>query len=202
MENVSGEVKKQIRNIRFWWMISLLGVYCSMLGLTVWLNPRSSYDILQPALGILFAASAITILLNTCVWHKLIWLGRLFVYAVLSADILAGILLLMKEESLSGFPVMACAAWLFLHGVVLIYLGYRIRRKGDNGWSFAITSGVLFLLFAAIVLVRFATSNIAETMQYVAVSLIIAGVSTVAFSVHARQITHSENDTPDTRGSM
>ncbi|MDE6183718.1 MAG: hypothetical protein K2F53_04775, partial [Rikenellaceae bacterium] len=84
----------------------------------------------------------------------------------------------------------------------LLYLGYRIRRKGDNGWSFAITSGVLFLLFAAIVLVRFATSNIAETMQYVAVSLIIAGVSTVAFSVHARQITHSENDTPDTRGSM
>lgn len=195
MENVSGEVKKQIRNIRFWWMISLLGVYCGMLGLTAWLNPRSSYDILQPALGILFAASAITILLNTCIWHKLIWMGRLFVYAVLSADVVAGVALWMKDEALSGFPVMACAAWLFLHGLVLIYLGYRIKLKGDNGWYFAIASGSLFLLLAAIVLTRLMMGGIADTMQYVAVSLIFAGVIIGAFSVQARQMTHVENDT-------
>ena len=111
MENIKHDVKKRVHDIRFWWLISLLGVSCVMLGTAILLNPMSSYNVLSPVFGGLFVASAVTLILNICPNRKLAPVNRFLVYGIFIVELVLGAVLWLESFLSLGALIICAGGW-------------------------------------------------------------------------------------------
>lgn len=150
MENIKHDVKKRVHDIRFWWLISLLGVSCVMLGTAILLNPMSSYNVLSPVFGGLFVASAVTLILNICPNRKLAPVNRFLVYGIFIVELVLGAVLWLESFLSLGALIIAAGIWLFIKGMILLVLGNRLENSDTSASTVTLVSAAaLFICSAA-----------------------------------------------------
>lgn len=188
MENVKHDVKKRVHDIRFWWLISLLGVSCIMLGAAVLLNPMSSYDVLSPVFGGLFFASAVTLVLNMCPGRRLSLANRFLVYGAFVVEILLGAVLWFESFFALGALIIAAGVWLFLKGLILLVLGGKLKKSDTSASTVTLMSGAAFFVCSAVTLVQLLFGGGESSVMHMALALVVGGVTLMVFSVQVRRL--------------
>jgi len=190
MENIKKGVRKRMTNIRFWWLISLLGVSCIMLGAAILLNPMSSYDVLSPVFGGLFFASAITLVLNIYPDRRLAPANRALVYSVFIIEMGLGSVLWFESFFSLGVLIIAAGVWLFIKGVILLVLGSKIKKSYSSASRITLMSGAVFFLCSATTFVQLLINGGESSVMHMALSLVVGGITLLVFAVQARQLVH------------
>ena len=188
MENIRHNVKRRVHDIRFWWLISLLGVSCVMLGTAILLNPMSSYDVLSPVFGGLFFASAMTLILNIYPDRRMKVSNRFLIYSVFLIEIILGAVLWFDSFFSLGALIIAAGVWLFIKGAVLSVMGGKIRKVNTSASKVTIISGVSFFICSAATLLQFMINGGDSSVIYTALALIVGGITLFVFSVQARKL--------------
>lgn len=188
MENIKHDVKKRVHDIRFWWLISLLGVSCVMLGTAIMLNPLSSYNVLSPVFGGMFFASAVTLILNICPDGRLSSVDRLLVYAVFALEIVSGTVLWFEPFFSMGALVMAAGVWLSVNGLILSVLGIRVRKSDVPASTVTLMSAAAFFICSAVTFVQLVIDGGESSVMHMALALVAGGITLFVFSVEVRRL--------------
>lgn len=188
MENIKHDVKKRVHDIRFWWLISLLGVSCVMLGTAILLNPMSSYDVLSPVFGGLFFASAVTLILNICPNSRLSQANRLLVYTVFAVEIVLGAVLWFEPFLSMGALVIAAGVWLFIKGMILLVLGTRVRKRDIPASTGTLMAASAFFICSAVTFIQLVVNGGESSVMHMALALVVGGITLLVFSVQVRRL--------------
>ncbi len=188
MENIKHDVKKRVHDIRFWWLISLLGVSCVMLGTAILLNPMSSYNVLSPVFGGLFVASAVTLILNICPNRKLAPVNRFLVYGIFIVELVLGAVLWLESFLSLGALIIAAGIWLFIKGMILLVLGNRLENSDTSASTVPLVSAAALFICSAATFVQLVLNGGESSVMHMALALIVGGITLFVFSVQARRL--------------
>ncbi|MCX4359329.1 MAG: DUF308 domain-containing protein [Rikenellaceae bacterium] len=188
MENIKHDVKKRVHDIRFWWLISLLGVSCVMLGTAILLNPMSSYNVLSPVFGGLFVASAVTLILNICPNRKLAPVNRFLVYGIFIVELVLGAVLWLESFLSLGALIIAAGIWLFIKGMILLVLGNRLENSDTSASTVTLVSAAALFICSAATFVQLVLNGGESSVMHMALALIVGGITLFVFSVQARRL--------------
>lgn len=188
MENIKHDVKKRVHDIRFWWLISLLGVSCVMLGTAILLNPMSSYNVLSPVFGGLFVASAVTLILNICPNRKLAPVNRFLVYGIFIVELVLGAVLWLESFLSLGALIIAAGIWLFIKGMILLVLGNRLENSDTSASTVTLVSAAALFICSAATFVQLVLNSGESSVMHMALALIVGGITLFVFSVQARRL--------------
>ncbi len=188
MENIKHDVKKRVHDIRFWWLISLLGVSCVMLGTAILLNPMSSYNVLSPVFGGLFVASAVTLILNICPNRKLAPVNRFLVYGIFIVELVLGAVLWLESFLSLGALIIAAGIWLFIKGMILLVLGNRLENSDTSAYTVTLVSAAALFICSAATFVQLVLNGGESSVMHMALALIVGGITLFVFSVQARRL--------------
>ena len=188
MENIKHDVKKRVHDIRFWWLISLLGVSCVMLGTAILLNPMSSYNVLSPVFGGLFVASAVTLILNICPNRKLAPVNRFLVYGIFIVELVLGAVLWLESFLSLGALIIAAGIWLFIKGMILLVLGNRLENSDTSASTVTLVSAAALFICSAATFVQLVLNGGESSVMHMALALIVGGITLFVFSVQASRL--------------
>ncbi len=188
MENIKHDVKKRVHDIRFWWLISLLGVSCVMLGTAILLNPMSSYNVLSPVFGGLFVASAVTLILNICPNRKLAPVNRFLVYGIFIVELVLGAVLWLESFLSLGALIIAAGIWLFIKGMILLVLGNRLENSDTSASTVTLVSAAALFICSAATFVQLVLNGGESSVMHMALALVVGGITLFVFSVQARRL--------------
>lgn len=188
MENIKHDVKKRVHDIRFWWLISLLGMSCVMLGTAILLNPMSSYNVLSPVFGGLFVASAVTLILNICPNRKLAPVNRFLVYGIFIVELVLGAVLWLESFLSLGALIIAAGIWLFIKGMILLVLGNRLENSDTSASTVTLVSAAALFICSAATFVQLVLNGGESSVMHMALALIVGGITLFVFSVQARRL--------------
>ena len=188
MENIKHDVKKRVHDIRFWWLISLLGVSCVMLGTAILLNPMSSYNVLSPVFGGLFVASAVTLILNICPNRKLAPVNRFLAYGIFIVELVLGAVLWLESFLSLGALIIAAGIWLFIKGMILLVLGNRLENSDTSASTVTLVSAAALFICSAATFVQLVLNGGESSVMHMALALIVGGITLFVFSVQARRL--------------
>ena len=109
-------------------------------------------------------------------------------FGVVSALVALAVGLLIVWRPLVGAVTLAIfiAAYLLVDGVALIGLAWDQRRRAARGWGWVMTSGVVDVLLALLVLGLGPLSSAVLLGFIIAIDLAIAGIALVTLGWHAR----------------
>ena len=188
MENIKHDVKKRVHDIRFWWLISLLGVSCVMLGTAILLNPMSSYNVLSPVFGGLFVASAVTLILNICPNRKLAPVNRFLVYGIFIVELVLGAVLWLESFLSLGALIIAAGIWLFIKIKCNFLLGKRLEKIDTSPTTVTLVSAAALFICSAATFVQLVLNGGESSVMHMALALIVGGITLFVFSVQARRL--------------
>ena len=188
MENIKHDVKKRVHDIRFWWLISLLGVSCVMLGTAILLNPMSSYNVLSPVFGGLFVASAVTLILNICPNRKLAPVNRFLVYGIFIVELVLGAVLWLESFLSLGALIIAAGIWLFIKGMIILLLGNPLENSDTSASTVTLVSAAALFICSAATFVQLVLNGGESSVMHMALALIVGGITLFVFSVQARRL--------------
>lgn len=166
---------------RYWPLCLVEGIILVILGLAAIFVPRTlAVEIL---FGSLFLISGITSLITT----YLIRNAPGFWWSLVSAflGIVAGILLLLSPRGVLSLTLILIGFFV-IEGVasIMFALDHRRRLVGHSGWM--LTSGIIDLLLAAIILVGLPGSAEWALGLLVGTNLIFGGIALIAMALYGR----------------
>lgn len=173
-----------VGKIRFWWMISLLGVTCIMLGIAMLYNPKSSFVDLSPIFGTIFFASGLTSLLNFLRQKQVGRRNRWVVWFSIVTDTVLGVCVLFVSNLPIQYPIMIFCAWLLACGIVSLYVGILMRKRAHNTAVTIIVSGCLFVL-SSLFTVFFSGQC---PLSCMGATMIVSGTAMLTISVQVRRL--------------
>jgi uncharacterized membrane protein HdeD (DUF308 family) len=104
------------------------------------------------------------------------------------AALVAGALIVWRPVIGAVTLAIFVGAYLFVHGLAVIGLGWDQRRRAGRGWPWLMISGAVDVLLALLILAMGARANVLLLGFIVAIDLIFAGVARITLGLHARRV--------------
>ncbi len=159
-------------NRRKKWPVLLYSVICALVGLAFIIFNKTALNIFGIILGGLILILGISVVV--------VFLSRegaksTFSLAAGIVLILAGIIVLLKNNAVVNFAGYIFAAYVLVHGCIMIYLAYEDKKANVVNWKVTLSFGIA-LAVAAVLMFLFLDKLKAATAVVVGIMLIINAV--------------------------
>jgi len=169
-----------------WWLLTILGILLTILGIWVYRNPVANYVGLSVLFSVIIFISGIFEITFALTNKKIIksW-GWIFTSGIF--DLIIGIILMTKENlSMEILPIVF-GIWLIFKGVSQIAKGFLLKDIHLSNWGWPIFGGIVISVFGFMV-VYSPSFGAASVVVWTSLSLIILGVFTILFSFFIKNI--------------
>lgn len=172
--------------VKYWWITMLVGVVIFAMGVVVFAYPAESYLGMAVAFGWLILLSGLSqIILYFTNRHVVTNRGWVLFGGIIESA-LGLILIFSFAFSATALP-MFLGFWLLFRSFSMIGLVSDMRqmRVVGNGWT--IFTAILLMIASIMILVQPAIFGVQAVVIWVEVSLWVAGVSVILFSLQLRK---------------
>ncbi len=185
MKNVTYLVERSKQDVRYWWLMLLIGIALFVLGILVFIYPAQSYVSMAVLFGwVILAAGILEVVLSASSDHFVTGRGWMLAGGVI--QIILGLILVFNVALSAVTLPIVLGFWLLFRGFSTIGLGGDMRAMGISGAGWTIVGGVLLLLCALWMLFQPLVFGTAFVVVWLGVALLFAGVSAMALSFQLR----------------
>lgn len=169
-----------------WWVLTIVGVLLSLLGIWVYYNPVVNYIGLSILFSIMMFVSGAFEIVFAVGNSKLLkgwgWLMSAGIF-----DMILGSILFMREDITMQLLPYIFGIWLIFKGVTQIGKGIMLKEHHLTRWGWPLFGGIFVILFG--ILVVYSPVFGAESIViWTALSLIFLGVISIIFSLVIKKI--------------
>jgi len=179
-------MKNNITITRNWWLLSIIGIAMTVLGVWVYSNPIENYIALSIMFSVIMLASGISEISFSLSNSKIIK-GWGWIFSAGIFDLILGIILITHENLTMTILPLFFGIWLIFRGITQISRGFLLKNAGFKNWGWSVFGGFLVVVFGFMVAYNpiFGAESI---VVWTALSLIILGIFTFAFSLILKKL--------------
>lgn len=178
--NFTGEIRKNSGWVIFMGILlaalGMLGLY--MAGLTTLVSIFY--------IGIMLLAGGLLMLFDTFKAEG--WKARLWDVLMSLAYLAAGVLMIMNPGAGAAWFTVFIAAFLLVSGVSRIIIGLQVRSEVPS-WGWTVFSGLISLVLALMIFSSWPESSIWVIGMFVAIEMLMQGLSMIFIGTAARSLT-------------
>lgn len=176
--------RKAVKN---WWLVLLLGIAIFIVGVFVFRYPGVSYLAMAVTFGVLMLMAGVVNIVLAASTDSLA-IGRGWLLAGGIIEVILGLILTFNPAvSVVTLPLFL-GFWLMFRSFAMVGFGSDMRAARVSGAGWTIVLGVLLLICSIIIIAQPILYGIAAVVIWVGISMLIAGVATVAFSLQLRNV--------------
>ena len=185
-------MENEIKIVKNWWLLTLLGILTTLLGIWIYLNPSENYVALSIIFSVIIFISGIFEIVFAISNSKIIrsW-GWILTSGIF--DLIIGIILVTKENLTMEILPVIFGIWLIFGGVSQIGKGLLFKESHLPNWGWPVVGGVLIALFGFFVIYSPAFGAWSIVI-WTSLSLILLGIMTIIFSLFIKKIHTSTRD--------
>lgn len=173
------------RNVSIWHLIA--GILMAVLGVYVWFNPEVTLVALALYLGVVFIAVGVGYFIASFSFDS----GWYMVVGLL--DILVGVIFVANLGLTAASMPIIFALWCLAVGVIQLVVAYKFKKAGMS-WGWTLTSGVLGIIFAFLILTYPALGVITITALMGAYILLYGVLEIAEYTTNNRNLVINAND--------
>jgi uncharacterized membrane protein HdeD (DUF308 family) len=171
-----------------WWVFLLRGLSAVVLGVLTFVWPAVTFATLVLLFGAYALIDGVLAVIAAVTGHTVT--PRWWLAIVGIAGIAAGLLTFARPDLAAAALLLVIAVWAFASGAMQIIGAIQLRKEIDNEWLL-ILSGLLSIIFGAILLLRPAVATLALILT-IGTFAILYGLLLIAFAIRLKGHKHAE----------
>lgn len=186
MQKFSSLIENSKREIRYWWLVAVIGVMLFAAGILTFVYPAQSYLSISLLFGwVMLLAGILEIVVATGNNHYITRRGWVMVGGIIEA-VLGIILIFNVGLSAAVLPVFL-GFWLLLRAFSTIGLSGDMKMLGIAGSGWTLTGGILLMICALWILFQPLVFGTWAVIAWVGTGLLLAGISTGSLAAQMHQ---------------
>jgi len=177
-----------IKIVKNWWLLTIVGMLITLLGVWVYNNPVENYMGLSILFSIIIFISGIFEITFALSNAKIIkgwgWLLSSGIF-----DLVIGIILISRQDISMAILPFIFGIWLLFRGIVQISRGILLREAHFTNWGWSVFGGLIITVFGFMVVYNPAFGS-ATIIVWTSLSLIVLGFFTMLFSFLIKKLQH------------
>ena len=185
-------MKGTINYTKNWWLLTIVGLTITFLGIWVYNNPVENYIALSVIFSSVIFVSGVLEIIFAISNRKFIK-GWAWMLTSGFFDLIIGFILLTREDITMTILPFIFGIWLIFRGVSQISRGILLKESHIRNWGWPIVGGVFVVVFGFMV-VYSPQFGIAGIIVWTALSLIFLGLFTILFSLLIKKLNNILDD--------
>ncbi len=179
--------KRATQAVKNWWLLLVVGIACVAMGIVVFCYPGEAYLTLSILFGILMLLSGILEIVLYCSSNNyFIRSGISLIGGII--DVLLGLMLCCNVAATAILLPILLGIWLLIRSIQMIDFWSKMRTFNVPNAGWQVTSGVLLLLLALMVIFHPFGLGIPAVVAMVGCGLIVAGISLCATGIRLKSL--------------
>ncbi len=189
MDNFTTLIEHSKQAVRYWWLLSIVGIALFVVGILVFVYPAQSYLGMSLVFGWLMLLSGILeVVLSTANRHFITGRGWMLAGGII--EIILGIILIFNVALSAATLPIFLGFWLMLRAFSAIGLGGDMSAMEIAGSGWTVFSGILLLLCSLWILFQPLVFGTTAVVVWVGISLLFAGIAAFSIALQLRQAHH------------
>lgn len=173
--------------VRYWWLFPILGLALFVMGIVVFFYPAESYLSLAIFFGALMLFAGIFEVVLS-IGNRDFITGRGWMLAGGMLQVLLGMILMFNPVFSATTLPLFLGFWLLFRGFLTVGWGGDMSALHLPGVGWTVTSGILLILLALMVLLQPLTFGTRMVVAWMGVSLLFAGMTAILFGFQLRSV--------------